>query len=288
MHYRMRSQQQTHTVPPFSPVMPTSSPPEPIRLTEISQMCDFTKTRKCSENNSVLHREERPSQMTEPQAGVRQFASWKSPIFFAHGAQSRLGWCRMPSARKFVHPSPRSKITMLRMCTCPTQHFRLDAQTRDPAIPHQRGSVHTYQIRVGAGQETIECFVCKWKKMLCATLGDVRACGSSKNCFDANAVGHADDTGDRMCRQRHISRRLLEASCRDSGSPFAQIPVKNGVEEMYNRSACQCVWERTEGSGTKTPLRIHDTGVFSTPHFIHRAIQDRLLQEGTVRLRLVT
>ena len=34
--------------------------------------------------------------------------------------------------------------------------------------------------------------------MLCATLGDVRTCRSSKNCCDANTVGHADDTSNRM------------------------------------------------------------------------------------------
>ena len=144
MHYRMRRSKHT---PCLHFRQSCRRRHQPIRRTEISQMCDLTKTRKGLENNSVLHREERPSQMTEPQAGVRQFASWKSPIFFAHGAQSRLGCCRMPSAHKFVHPSPRSKITMLRMCACPAQHFRLDAQTRDPAISHQRGSVHTYQIR---------------------------------------------------------------------------------------------------------------------------------------------
>ena len=34
---------------------------------------------------------------------------------------------------------------MVRMCSCPTQHFRQDAKTRDPAISHQRASVHSYQ-----------------------------------------------------------------------------------------------------------------------------------------------
>ena len=34
--------------------------------------------------------------------------------------------------------------------------------------------------------------------MLCATLGDVRTCRSSKNCCDANTVGHAEDTSKRM------------------------------------------------------------------------------------------
>ena len=34
--------------------------------------------------------------------------------------------------------------------------------------------------------------------MLCATLCDVRTCRSSKNCCDANTVGRADDTSNRM------------------------------------------------------------------------------------------
>ena len=42
-----------------------------------------------------------------------------------------------------------------------------------------------------------------------------------------------------------MSRRLLEASCTDSVSPF-QNTSQQDLEEIYSRSVCQCVRERTE------------------------------------------
>ena len=89
--------------------------------------------------------------------------------------------------------------------------------------------------------------------MLCATLGDVRACGSSKNCFDSNAVGHADDTGDRMCRQRHISRRLLEAWCRDSGSPFLKHQSKKVWKRCTTAAPANAFGNEPREAARKTP-----------------------------------
>ena len=60
----------------------------------------------------------------------------------------------MPSTREFLRLCPRSKMTMLRMCTCPTRHFRLDAKTRDPAISHRRATVQTYQIHGSMSQQS--------------------------------------------------------------------------------------------------------------------------------------
>ena len=56
-------------------------------------MRDLTKTLRGLENNLVLHCEERPSQITEPKAGVRQFATLKSPIFLARGARGSSKNC---------------------------------------------------------------------------------------------------------------------------------------------------------------------------------------------------
>ena len=60
----------------------------------------------------------------------------------------------MPSAHEFLRLCPRSKMTMLRMCTCPTRHFRLDAKTRDPPISHRRATVQTYQMHGSMSQQS--------------------------------------------------------------------------------------------------------------------------------------
>ena len=78
--------------------------------------------------------------------------------------------------------------------------------------------------------------------MLCATLGDVRACGSSKNCCDANTVGHADDTGNRVwinfISNDWVARdtphvAFSKPRARTVGH-LSQAPVKQGVEEPAN------------------------------------------------------
>ena len=124
-------------------------------------MYGLTKTLKGLENNLVLHCGERHHKSQNPRlvcdslpSGRRQFSSHmarKSPWF---RQTAKTNCCRMPSAHEFLRLCPRSKMTMFRMCTWPTRHFRLDAKTRDPAISHRRATVQTYHIHGSMSQQS--------------------------------------------------------------------------------------------------------------------------------------